>query len=140
VFVANVLTSCLAWVVDDPTALEALAPWVGVAGTATFARVPTPGTKEERDGVKGAEVGTIREEGFGVDSSRNECSGWACGSPRPGGAKPGGTDGVEDREANPKGSNGRNPISSAVLSATSASTDRDASSRDGRSWSSERIC
>jgi len=75
VFAANVLTSRFAWVVEVSRVPGVLAAWVGVAGTATFARVvPNPGTKaEEREGVKGAEVGTIREGGFGVGSSRNDC-------------------------------------------------------------------
>lgn len=59
-----------------------------------------------------AEVGSIRDCGFRTVSSSNVSGGgWAYDSPE----KPGGTDGVEDREGK------------SMLSATSASTDIDAS-------------
>lgn len=62
--------------------------------------------------MKVAEVGSIRDCGFGAESSPNaNGGGWACGSPE----KPGGTDGVEEREGKSR------------LSATSASTEMDAS-------------
>ena len=64
------------------------------------------------EGVKVAEVGSIRDCGFGEESSPSENDGgWACGSPE----NPGGTDGVEVR------------VGKSRLSATSASTDMDAS-------------
>jgi hypothetical protein len=87
---------------------------VGVGGTNTLERgVPTLGACEEiLEGVKVAEVGSIRDCSLGIVSSLNESgSGCACGSPE----NPGGTDGVEEREGN------------SMLSATSASTDMDAS-------------
>ena len=68
-------------------------------------------------------MGSILDCDLGIVSSPNASgSGCACGRPE----KPGGTDGVEDREAN------------SILSATSASTDIDASYRNGRSCSSEK--
>ncbi len=77
--------------------------------------------------MKGAEVGIIREGTFVTGSSPSMC--WGCGGRKP---KPGGTDGVDDLDACSKPIN-----SSKMLSATSASTDDVASSRDGRPWSSK---
>lgn len=47
--------------------------------------------------MNGAEVGTIRDNGFAIGSSR-VCGGGCAWKPNPGGPKPGGTDGVEERE------------------------------------------
>lgn len=80
-----------------------------VSGTETLASgVAALGMKDElRDGVNGAEVGTIREVGLEGVSSRMGGGGWPCGSCMPisspggglgGGPKPGGIEGVEDRE------------------------------------------
>jgi len=46
-----------------------------------------------REGVNGAEVGTILEAGFGTVSSRIIVGGCAWGNPNPGG-----TDGVDTRD------------------------------------------
>lgn len=65
------------------------------------------------EGVKVAEVGSIRDCGLEIISSSNITGGgWEWGSPE----NPGGSDGVEDRDG------------ISILSATSASTDIDAAS------------
>jgi hypothetical protein len=135
---AKAFTSCFACAVDISGTLEYTVLWVGVGGPGlSTSGVPALGTEEKlRDGVNGADVGTIRDGTFTVVASAKTGSGWPWGSARPGGPKPGGTDGVEARNPNPKGSRVGTPMSSLVLSATNASTFDDASSRNGRSWSS----
>jgi hypothetical protein len=76
---ANAFTSCLACATDFSGTLELTVVCVGVGGPDALASgVPTPGTNEElREGVNGAEVGTIREGGFTVlVASRIAGSGW----------------------------------------------------------------
>ena len=128
--VASAFTSSFAC---EDTA-SATATGIGAdSGSDTLERgVAALGIKEEfLDGVNGAEVGTIREGGLIAGSCAGGI-GWACGS-----SNPGGMVGVEDREPPTwKWSKRRGPKSSAVLSATNASTDNVASSRDGRPWSS----
>jgi hypothetical protein len=95
VFAARVLTSCLArdidvWRRDIDVISDAGRD--GVGGTDTLASgVPARGMKGLlRDGVNGAEVGTIRDVGFETGSSILGGGGCPCGS-----SKPGGTVGVE---------------------------------------------
>ncbi len=59
----------------------------GVGGTDTLVSgVLVRGMKELlREGVNGAEVGTIRDGGFGIESSTFGGSGWEWGSSKPGG-------------------------------------------------------
>ncbi len=82
--------------------------------------------------MKGAEVGTNRDSTLAAGSSRTMGWGWAWGK-----ANPGGIDGVEDRDTWFELFRLGGTESS---SATRASTDEVASSREGRPWSSGKAC
>jgi hypothetical protein len=132
VLVAKDLTSCRAWDTEASEAFElevrgnGIDIWAsGVAVRGMYAEL------EFRDGVNGAEVGTIRDCCLAPASSRAPGGGWACGRLNPGGAE-----GVDEREIPPKSLGGSMAMNSLALSATRASTDIDASSSDGRTWSS----
>jgi len=102
-FAANALTSSFAWLLEiscldlenDPT---------GLGGNDTWARGVAARTLE---GVNSAEVAIIFEGGFEIDSSRTVGVGCPCVT-----SNPGGTDGVDDRETQPKPSTLRGPKSS----------------------------
>ena len=88
--------------------------------------------------MNGADVGTIRDGVFPTTALGRMLSG-SPGGRKPGASIPGGAVGGADGNSYPKGSRGRNSLSSVVLSATSASTlDEASSSSPGISWSSRK--